>query len=106
MLSKEQIDSSMLGRASDFPMNATRGGQIEQGGSYFSPILGPTDDERAAFAMNPEAFLTYKTLYRCKHCGKEWTQVSVEKMEIPREYVEDEEEEKTDYDAHLEEEEE
>ena len=43
-------------------------------------------------------FTTYKETYRCKHCRKEWTKLSVEEVGIPKQYVEDEEE-KTEYDA-------
>lgn len=54
--------------------------------------------------MHPKAFISYKLSYRCKHCGKTWTKLEVEKKALPRAYVEDEEE-KTDYDAHIEQEE-
>jgi len=67
-------------------------------------ILGLSDDRRQAVAMRSEAFITYQLNYRCKHCGKEWTKISVEEKQIPREYLE-EDREKTDYDAHVEEEE-
>ena len=118
-LSKELIESDVLAKARDFPAGGQligsevlakardfrAGGQLEQGGLYHSMITGPTDDERDAFALNPEAFLTYRVIYRCKHCGKEWTHISVEEKGIPREYFEDEEDdEKTEYDAHVEEE--
>jgi hypothetical protein len=82
-------------------------GQLTEGGlalSRGSLILGLSEDEKQAVAMRPEAFITYKSLYKCKHCGKEWTKLHVEEKPIPREYLEDKEE-KTDYDAHLEEEE-
>ena len=69
-----------------------------------SLILGISQDEKEAVAMRPEAFITYKALYKCKHCRKEWAKLSVEEIPLPREYVENEEE-KTDYDAHVEEEE-
>lgn len=36
--------------------------------------------------------------YKCEHCGKEWTKISVEEKPVPRDYVIDEEE-KTDQDA-------
>jgi hypothetical protein len=104
LLSKEQVDSSERSRVSDFPVERALGGQLSEGGMYFSPMFGPTDDEKAAVAMRPEAFLTFKETYKCKHCGKEWTKLSVEEKRIPREYLEDERE-KTDYDAHIEEEE-
>ncbi len=46
-------------------------------------------------SSNPEGYITYKLGYRCKHCGKQ---------DVPKSYVENEEE-KTDYDADKEEEE-
>jgi hypothetical protein len=55
-------------------------------------------------ASDPEAFITYKLGYRCKHCGKEWSRLSVKAVGLPENYVEDEEE-KTEYDASKEEEE-
>ncbi len=77
---------------------------MEQGGLYFSPAFGLTEEERAAVAMRPEAYIAYKSIFQCKHCGKEWAKISVEEIPIPREYVENEEE-KTDADAEREEEE-
>jgi len=103
LLSKEQVDSSEMARVSDFPVRRALGGQLSEGGLYFSSVFGPTADERAAVAMRPEAFLTYKEIYKCRHCGKEWAKLSVEEIPLPREYVENEEE-KTD-DDHDEEEE-
>ncbi len=54
-------------------------------------------------ADHPEDFITYKLTYRCKDCGKEWSKFSVKEVDIPKQYVEAEEE-KTDYDAEKEEE--
>jgi hypothetical protein len=108
MLSKEQVDSSEVARVGDFPLEMSKlTGQLTEGGLSLgrgSLILGLSDDEKETVAMRPEAFITYKALYKCKHCGKEWTKLSVEEKRIPREYLEDERE-KTDYDAHVEEEE-
>ena len=108
LLSKEQVDSSESAKASDFPVEKSRlTRRTTQGGFAITPdplIFGLSRDEMEAVAMRPEAFITYRALYKCKHCGKEWTKLSVEKIPIPREYVEAEQE-KTDYDAHLEEEE-
>ena len=108
LLSKEHVDSSEWAKAGDFPVeNSMLTGQATEGGFVIGPdplIFGLSQDEKEAVAMRPEAFITYKALYRCKHCGKEWTKLSVEKILIPRAYVEAERE-KTDYDAHLEEEE-
>lgn len=98
LLSREQVDSSELTKASEFPLELG-----SQGGLLFNPLFGPTDEERSAIALRPEAFLTFKETYRCKHCGKEWTKITVEEKPLPLEYVEDEEE-KTDYDADVEEE--
>ncbi len=49
-------------------------------------------------ADNPGAYIAYKLTYRCKDCGKEWTKLSTEEVDIPKSYVEDEEE-KTEYDG-------
>lgn len=38
-------------------------------------------------------YVTYKTTYRCKHCGKEWTKIAEKKLEIPRNYIKAEEDE-------------
>ena len=42
--------------------------------------------------------ITYRVLYKCKNCGKEWTKLSKKEIDIPRDYAEAERE-KTDYDA-------
>jgi|SRR2546422_7390738 len=108
LLSKEQVDSSEVAKVGDFPLQMSKlTGQLTEGGlamSRGSLILGISQDEKEAVAMRPEAFITYKALYKCKHCRKEWAKLSVEEIPLPREYVENEEE-KTDYDAHVEEEE-
>ena len=104
LLSKEQVDSSEVANVGDFPLETSFAGGLTEGGlvvSRGSLVLGLSDDEKEAVAMRPEAFITYKALYKCKHCGKEWTKISVEEKPIPRAYVEAEEE-KTDYDAHIE----
>ncbi|HVH16608.1 MAG TPA: hypothetical protein VNA15_12955 [Candidatus Angelobacter sp.] len=107
-LSKEQIDSSEATKVGDFPMETSSfGGQIMEGGFVLnrgSLALGLSEDERQTVAMRPKAFITYRVSYQCKHCGKKWTKLEVEAKPLPREYVEDEQE-KTDYDAHVEEEE-
>jgi hypothetical protein len=108
LLSKEQVDSSEWAKAGDFPVeNSMLTGQFTEGGFALSPdplIFGLSQEEKEAVAMRPEAFITYKAHYKCKHCGKEWTKLSVETIPIPRAYVEAERE-KTEYDAHVEEEE-
>lgn len=105
-LSKEQVDSNEVTKVSDFPSEKNPlTGQINQGGfvmSRGSLVLGLSEEEKNTVAMRPEAFITYKLSYRCRHCGKEWTKLQVEEKPIPRAYIEDEEE-KTDYDAHVEE---
>lgn len=53
---------------------------------------------------NPEAFLTYKFAYKCRQCGKEWSKLKVEEVQLPKEYAESEAEE-SDFDADGEEEE-
>lgn len=105
LLSKEQADSSELARVGDFPITASMRGGITRGGYSEGPlILGLSQVNKDAIARHPEAFITYKLSYKCKHCGKEWSKISVEEKPIPREYLVDEEE-KTDYDADVEEEE-
>jgi hypothetical protein len=96
-----------MGSVGDFPVETNFAGGITEGGlgvGRGSLVLGLSEDERHTVAISPEAFITYKSLYKCKHCGREWTKISVEAKKIPRAYVEDEGE-KTDYDAHVEEEE-
>ena len=64
-------------------------------------VMGLDESERNAVAIHPEAFITYRMTYRCKHCGKEWTKISVEAKPLPRDYVIDEAE-KTDADGEVE----
>jgi hypothetical protein len=108
LLSKEQVESTEVTNVGDFPMEKSSfTGRIMQGGYVMYQgrlTLGLSDDERQSVAMHPEAFISYKLSYKCKHCGKAWTKLEVEKKPLPRAYVEDGEE-KTDYDAHIEEEE-
>ena len=40
-------------------------------------------------ADNPEAYLTYRVLYKCKHCSKEWSRLETQEVELPKEYIED-----------------
>jgi len=60
--------------------------------------MGITIETGERVADNPEAFVIDRFAYRCRDCGKEWTKFRVREVEIPREYVEDEEE-TTDYDV-------
>jgi DNA-directed RNA polymerase subunit RPC12/RpoP len=78
-LSKVEIDSNTLPN----PPHLSRLGHASNTGTI---------------ARNPQAFTTWKTTYGCKHCGKEWTKLSVEEKPIPRQYLVDDQE-KTDYDA-------
>ena len=34
-----------------------------------------------------EFFTTFKVVYRCKHCGKEWTRTETEEREVERRYA-------------------
>jgi hypothetical protein len=99
LLSKEEIDSSEATKVNDFPLEMSLTGRITQGG--LAPMsatgaagmtIGLDESEKSAIAMKPEAFLTYKMTYRCKHCGKEWTKIAIEEKPLPREYVINEEE--------------
>jgi len=65
--------------------------------------MGITIETGERITDHPELFVTYKFLYKCKECAKEWTRFKVEDVEVPKEYVEDEDE-KTEYDAEVEEE--
>jgi hypothetical protein len=108
VLSREQADSSEITKVADSPLETNLAtGQVMKGGFVMrqgSLFLGLSEDERKAVAMRPEAFITYKVTYHCNHCGKEWVKAQVEEKQLPREYVVDDEE-KTDYDAHVEQEE-
>lgn len=105
VLSKEEVDSSEATKVGDFPVKVSRlTGQVTQGGFQGPLLLGLGEDERTAVAMHPEAFITYKLSYECKHCGKKWTKLEVEKKALPRAYLVDEEE-VTDSEARVEEEE-
>jgi hypothetical protein len=66
-ISKEQVDSNTEDLLEDPPR--TRMGQRIARTGVPTPI---------------EFFTTYKILYRCKHCGKEWTKMSTEEIAIPR----------------------
>jgi MoaA/NifB/PqqE/SkfB family radical SAM enzyme len=99
LLSKEEIDSGEATKVSDFPLEASPVRGITQGGLSPSTatgmaglVLGLDDSDRSAIALHPEAFITYRMTYRCNHCGKEWTKISVETKPLPREYVVEDEE--------------
>ena len=81
LLSKEEIDT---------------GEALKEKDAFFK--MGITIETGERMADHPEAFITSKFTYKCRDCGKEWYKFKVREVEIPREYLEDEEE-KTDYDA-------
>jgi hypothetical protein len=106
-LSKEEVDSSEATKVGDFPMKMSPVRGITQGGvAPFNArgVIRLDESEKNAIALHPEAFITYKMTYSCKHCGKEWTKISVEAKPLPRDYVVDEAE-KTDADTEVESEE-
>jgi len=86
LLSKEEMDTTEALKEKD---------------AFFR--MGVTIETGERVADHPEDFITYRFAYRCRDCGKEWAKFSVREVEIPKEYVEDEEE-KTEYDAEKEEE--
>jgi hypothetical protein len=87
LLSKEEIDTAEALKEKD---------------AFFR--MGITIETGERIADHPEGFITYRYLYKCKDCQKEWSKFKVQEVAIPKEYVE-EEEEKTEYDADKEEEE-
>ncbi len=98
LLSKEEINSSEATKAGDFPLGVTPLLGTTRGGLS---ALGRNEPDRNTTALHPEAFITYRMTYRCNHCGKEWTKISVEAKSLPRDYAIDEGE-KTDADAEVE----
>ena len=66
--------------------------------------MGITIETGERVVDHPDAFVTYRFLYKCKDCGKEWAGFKVEEVGTPREYVEDEDE-NAEYDGDKEEEE-
>ncbi len=52
---------------------------------------GLTVEAGERIAEHPDSFVTYKFAYRCRECGKEWARFQIRKVEISKEYVEDEE---------------
>jgi hypothetical protein len=108
LLSKEEIDSSEAAKTGDFPLETNSDRGITRGGirpltgtGAIGFVMGLDESERSRIALNPEAFIAYRMTYRCNHCGKEWTRISVEAKPLPRDYLIDEEE-KTDADAEVE----
>ena len=87
LLSKEEIDTAET---------------LNEKDAFFR--MGITIETGERVADHPEAFITYRFVYKCRDCGKEWSKLKIREVGLPREYAEDEEE-KTDYDAAKEEEE-
>ena len=81
-VSKEEVDSNI----SKDPLAPEEPAWIAVNPRSAPRRLGPTD-------YPGKDFITYKVLYRCKHCGKEWTKMSEKTVDVPRSYVEDEEDE-------------
>ncbi len=100
-LSREEIDSNEVTTQIDNIPQGTMPGGLGSAGLGIG--IGP-NVEFERFKDEPDAYITYKVTFRCKDCGKEWTKLEVEHVKIPLQYVEDEAE-KTDYDADVEEEE-
>jgi hypothetical protein len=76
-ISKEQVDSNTQGLLKD-PRTFESGVKVLPAGRRNIPVPD-------IFAPSPvQYFITYKILYRCKHCGKEWTKTSTEENEIAR----------------------
>ncbi len=94
LVSKEQIDSSEVTKQRDVFFG---GGRVVPGTFTRTPLIGP-EVSIDRIADHPEAYITTKLTYKCKHCGKEWSKLEVEEVGLSKEYVEDTEE-KTDYDA-------
>ncbi len=94
LLSKEQIDASEVTKQGDFFVEGSTG---VLGTQVHRPVMGP-EISIERIADHPEAYITYKLTYRCKHCGKEWSKLEVQEVGLSKEYVKDEEE-KTEYDA-------
>jgi len=59
--------------------------------------LGLAIDTGERVADHPEAFVTYKFTYRCRHCGREWDKFKIQEV-VLKEFVEDEDE-RGDFDA-------
>lgn len=88
------MDSREATKVSDFPIepgihDETQGGFYRRRGALFH---GLSEEEKKSVALNREAFVTYEVALRCKHCGKERSKLSVEKVRLSREYVAEERE--------------
>ena len=66
--------------------------------------LGVPVETGERIADNPELFITYKLGFKCHQCGKEWSKLKVESVQVTKEYAESEDE-ASEYDIEKEEEE-
>ena len=76
-VSREPVDSSTEDMLKDPPRIAS---------SRYSPTMDP----RPAQSWDPtpvEFFTTYKIVYKCKHCGKEWSKTETEEREVDRKFA-------------------
>ncbi len=53
-------------------------------------MLGARLNELERMREQPEAFLTYRIAYKCKHCRKEWNTISTKEVKIPEAYIDSE----------------
>lgn len=82
LVSKEQVDAHEVKTHSPSPPTAV------DPQSPFRPrrtiplnLIRPSDRE----ATGPtEEFVTYKLVFRCKNCGKEWSKMSQKEYDIPQ----------------------
>lgn len=54
--------------------------------------LGVPVETGEKMVENPEMFVTYKLGFKCRQCGKEWSNFKVEGVKVPRESAEGEDE--------------
>ena len=66
--------------------------------------LGVPVETGERIAENPEMCVAYKLGFKCRQCGKEWSNLKIEGIKFPEEYNESEDEE-SDYDPDREEDE-
>jgi hypothetical protein len=71
-ISKAQVDSDVVANEPALPRIAVRHKPLKE-----APQVG----------VPGRISLLYKITYQCKHCGKEWTKLSEEDVEIPHEYL-------------------
>jgi len=97
LVSKKQVDANLMDRPSDFP-NAEDVRRVSTAGRMDAVAGSIAAVDRPTPAPKSEQVMAFKFTYKCKHCGKEWSKVSTQDVQVPREYVEGEEE-KTELDA-------